>query len=262
MGKIITKYKIFESLNMYGSKEISESEFLKLSSENCKNWQSSKTSLFRGQPNLGEYVYTDPTNFYRSSIEDTNIHIELIDGLSSWKEYPSYGQSVIGVSSENQADSYGDSDRATYELIPYDNIKIAVCPYSTIWESFSLGGWGDDIYLVEHFLYELDIDYVMGVDFIKSELEKIDNVYNLIPKNDEFNTGESINSFLERMKHLSNKNIENVKGKDCYDFINDYLFNPVKRKFNLVKYTKNFKIPEDKQIWTNGPVLLRKIKDY
>lgn len=64
------------------------------------------------------------------------------------------------------------------------------------------------------------------------------------------------------MKNFSNKNIENVTGKDCYNFINDYLFNPVERKFNLVKYTKNFEIPEDKQVWTNGPVLLWKIKDY
>ena len=44
------KYKTFESFNMYGSKPISESDFLELVNKECKNWQSSKTELFRGQP--------------------------------------------------------------------------------------------------------------------------------------------------------------------------------------------------------------------
>jgi len=78
MGKIM-KYKTFESFNMYGSKPISESDFLELVNKECKNWQSSKTELFRGQPDLGEYIYTDPRKFYRRSIEDVNLHIELLD---------------------------------------------------------------------------------------------------------------------------------------------------------------------------------------
>lgn len=260
MGKIM-KYKAFESFNMYGSKLISESNFLELANKECKNWQSSKTELFRGQPDLGEYIYTDPTKFYRRSIEDVNLHIELLDNLPSWKEYPKYSQSIIGISSKEGADGYGDEDRATYELIPYDNIKIAVCPEPNIWESF--GYWGEYICETLAFFDEIGIDpeiwYQSANDTIETKLKSIDNVYNLIPVEDNMLVGGEINRFLDMMVSMSNLKKEKITGEDCFNFLNDNLFNPKARGFKLLTYGKNFEIPLNKQIWTNGPVLLRKV---
>lgn len=256
------KYKAFESFNRFGSKPISESNFLELINKECKNWQSSKTTLFRGQPDLGEYVYTDPTLHYRSSIEDTNLHIELLDNLPSWKEYPNYSQSIIGVSDKEGAVGYTE-DGTIYELIPYDNVKIAICPESTIWGSFGKEYWGEYIYSILDFFDGIGIDPEIwdqsANDTIETKLKSIDNVYNLISVKNTMLVGDEINKFLDMMVSMGNFNKDKITGKDCFDFINDTLFNPISRGFKLLSYSQDFEIPKNKQIWTNGPVLLRKV---
>ena len=149
--KWLKKYKVFENYSRFGSRTITESEFDKIRKENCKNWTRVESELFRGMPDLGDFVFVDPKlGDFRSSIEDTNLHLELMSNLPSWKDYPRYDRCVIG-GSPGAVGSYGD---AIYEVIPFDGVKIAICPYRTIWESFGNDDddWGGDVYLVEHFL--------------------------------------------------------------------------------------------------------------
>jgi hypothetical protein len=215
-------------------------EFNEIRSEKCKNWNTSKTRLYRGQKDLGQFIYTDPKNTYRKSIDDLNLHITLMSNLESWSEYPKYESSVIGISSEKMALSYG----CVYEIIPFDGVKIGICPYQTIWESFSKDGdgWGDDIYKVNDFLNLNDINPDVWGDGIDSQLKSIDK-----PRGD----------FLSLVKNFYDK--MSVTGEDCYNYINDFIFNPKERGFELVTYEKNFLIDNNKQIWTNGPILLKKV---
>jgi len=250
--KYLQSYKIFENYNRFGSKTITESEFDKIRKENCKNWTKAKTELFRGMPNLGDYVFIDPKlGDFRSSIEDTNIHLELMSNLPSWKDYPRYDRCVIGGTPGSATGTYGET---VYEMIPFDDVKIGVCPNSTIWESFGsdFDEWGGDIYLVEHFLYAIGLNsnwIQIGGETLETKLKSIDR-FDL--------EKEEVDNFIIDCALYLKKSKEEITGEDCYNFINDYIFNPEKRGFDLKTYDVDFTVEKSKQIWTEGPVLLIK----
>lgn len=251
---MITKYRLFEKLNSRGSKSLTEEEFNQILKTSCKNWTKAKTSLYRGQVDLGPYVYTDPSGTYRKSIEDINTHIELMDNLDSWKGYPKYSSSIIGSTSKGVS-GYGK----VYEIVPFDNINIGVCPGKDIWESFTCGDfdeWGEDIYKVHHFLEYFGInadiwDQSDGGN-IETKLKSMEKVVVL--------SGKSVNAkvykFLKQTSEYVKKDINSLTGIDCYRFINESIFNPSVNGFINLKYVDGFEAPSDKQIWTEGPVLL------
>lgn len=257
--KYLKKYKVFESYDRYGYRRITENEFDDIRKENCKNWTKVKTELFRGMPDLGDYLYVDPKKGdFRSSIEDTNIHIELMSNLPSWKDYPKYERCLIG-GSPGAVGAYGD---AIYEVIPFDDVKIAVCPYATIWETFGgkSSGWGDDIYEVEIFLDSLEINSnwnQIGSGTIETKLKSLGKIYELDKPSW---VKKDMNNFLIDCASFMVKPKEEITGEDCYNYINDYLFNPVERGIKLITYNKEFKIEDRKQFWTEGPCLLIKGK--
>ncbi len=250
--KYLKTYKIFENYNRFGSRTITESEFDKIRKENCKNWTKVKTELFRGMPDLGDYVFVDPKlGDFRSSIEDTNIHLELMSNLPSWKDYPKYDRCVIGGTPGSATGTYGDS---VYEVVPFDGIKIGVCPFSTVWESFGneFNEFGGDIYLVEYFLGSIGLDsnwIQVGGETLETKLKSIKS-FDL--------EKEEVDDFIIDCAIYFKKSKEEVNGEDCYNFINDYIFNPEKRGFELKTYDIDFNVSKGKQIWTEGPVLLVK----
>ena len=131
--KHLNKYKVFETLNSRGSKSLTKSEVREMVNVNCKVWLSNESDvLFRSQRDMGPFVFTDARGTYRTSIEDVSLHVVLMDNLDCWKDYPKYSEGIIGLSDE--VPNYGDT---LYEMVPFDNIKIGVCPSSTIWQSFS-----------------------------------------------------------------------------------------------------------------------------
>lgn len=245
--KHLIKYKVFESYNKFGTKSLTEKEFDQIRKENCKNWTSANTDIFRSMPDLGDYLYIDPLKGeFRKSIENTNLHIDLISNLPSWKDYPKYERCVIGITNQNR-NSYGD---VVYEVIPFDGVKIGVCPEETIWESFadSRYGWGEDIYLVSDFLDSINVT----ADWLG--ISGLSNLGKMV----EISNKEKWDKFLRKCSLLTDKPIDEITGKDCFDFINDRLFNPVKRGFKLLNYDSGFKTDDDKQVWTEGPCLLIK----
>jgi hypothetical protein len=244
--------KVFETYNRFGSRTITESEFDKIRKENCKNWTKAKTEIFRGMPNLGDYVIVDPKmGDPRLSIEDTNIHLELMSNLPSWKDYPKYDRCVIGGTPGSATGTYGET---VYEVVPFDGIKIGVCPYATIWESFGNedSEWGGDIYLVRNFLDAIDLE----VGWIQIDGETLENKLKSI---NEFDLKLiSVDNFITDCSLVLDKRKEDINGVDCYDFINEFIFNPEERGFELKLYDSNFEVEEERQIWTEGPVLLVK----
>jgi len=252
--KWLKTYKVFENYNRFGSRTITESEFDKIRKENCKNWTKAETSLYRGMSDIGDYVLINPREGGgRRSIEDVNVHLELVSNLPSWKDYPSYEWSVIGISSEVGAKGYGE----VYEIVPFDGVKIAVCPEADIWTSFSNedSGWGGDIDLVKDFLGELNIDYDIWNQYDGSTIET-----KLKSLNDFDLSLISIDNFITDCSLYLRKKKEEITGEDCFNFINEFLFNPEERGFQLKNYDSDFNIEKNKQIWTEGPVLLIKSK--
>lgn len=250
--RVSKETKVFENYNRFGSRTITESEFDNIRKENCKNWTKAKSEIFRGMPDLGDYVFVDPKlGDFRSSIEDTNIHLELMSNLPSWKDYPKYDRCVIGGTPGSATGTYGDT---VYEVIPFDDVKIAVCPNSTIWESFGNedSEWGGDIYLVEHFLDSvgLDLGWIqIGGETLETKLKSLNDFdLSLI----------SIDNFITDCSLVLNKRKEDINGVDCFNFINEHIFNPSERGFELKTYDVDFNVEKYKQIWTEGPVLLIK----
>jgi hypothetical protein len=260
--KWLKTYKIFENYNRFGTKTLTEVEFDQIRKENCKNWTKVETELYRGMPDLGDYLYIDPLKGdFRSSIEDTNIHLDLLSNLPSWKDYPKYERCVIGGTRGSATGTYGES---VYELIPFDDIKIVVCPKSTIWESLGNDDneFGGDIYLVEWFLDSIGLDTSweqIGGGTIETKLKSLGNSFygskiSEMPNKDQ----EAVDNFLMRHAEFSWKRPNEITGEDCYNFINNSLFNPKSRGFQLLNYDQNFKTETGKQIWTEGPCLLIK----
>ena len=261
--RYLKTYQLFENYNRFGTKTLTEKEFDQIRKENCKNWTKVDTELYRGMPDLGDYLYIDPLKGdFRSSIEDTNIHLDLLSNLPSWKDYPKYERCVIG-GSPGAVGSYGD---AIYEVIPFDDVRIAVCPYATIWESFGndYDQWGGDIYLIEFFLDALDLDTnwnQIGGGTIETKLKSLGNSFHgskisEMPNKDQ----QAVDNFLMRHAEFSWKRPGEITGEDCYNFINNSLFNPKVRGFQLLNYDKDFKIENKRQFWTEGPCLLIKGK--
>lgn len=255
--KWLKTYRVFENYNRFGTKTLTEVEFDQIRKENCKNWTKAKTELFRGMPDLGDYLLIDPLKGgFRTSIEDTNIHLDLMSNLPSWKDYPKYERCLIG-GSPGAVGSYGD---ALYQVIPFDNVKIAVCPSATIWETFgnSDAEWGGDIYLVEHFLDAIGLETCwnqIGGGTIETKLKSL-GIISEIPNKDQ----NAVDDFLFRHSDFSWKRPNEITGEECFNFINDRLFNPKVRDIKLMTYNKDFNIENRKQFWTEGPCLLIKGK--
>jgi hypothetical protein len=257
--KYLKKYKVFENYNKFGSKTITESEFDNIRKENCKNWTKVKTEIFRGMPNLGDYVFVDPKlGNFRSSIEDINIHLELMSNLPSWKDYPRYDGCVIGGTPGSGARGYGDT---LYEVIPFDGVKIGICPYQTIWESFGNDSneWGGDIYLVYHFLDSIGLNsnwIQIGGETLETKLKSI-KIFD-VSFSKSVREKKEVNRFITSCSLTLDKKKEEITGEDCFNFINEFIFNPDNRGFELKIYDSNFEVEEERQIWTEGPVLLIK----
>jgi hypothetical protein len=251
--RYLKKYKVFENYNKFGTKNLTEVEFDQIRKENCKNWTKVETELYRGMPDLGDYLIVDPLKGdFRSSIENTNIHLDLLSNLPSWKDYPKYERCVIGGTRGSATGTYGET---VYEMIPFDGVKIAVCPESTIWESFGNDDdeFGGDINLVDGFLYIYPIVSAPG-ETLEERLKSLGKIVE-IPHIDGY---PGVNEFLMRHAEFSWKKPNEITGEDCFNFINNSLFNPKVRGFQLLNYDQNFKTQTGKQIWTEGPVLLIK----
>lgn len=263
--KYLNNYKIYETLNRRGSKSLSEDDFNSILTKNCKIWidtikrhTGADTRIFRSQRDMGPYVYTDARGTVRSSIEDINLHIDLMDNLDCWKEYPKYSEAIIGITDDITV-RYGTGESVLYEMIPFDNIKIGVCPESTIWSSFSEdGNFGDFIYSVNGFLNSLgtEITYYKSIEGLKKIFLSIENFSKYCIENN-YTMHYTIMDFLERVSDiLDEKPINDLTGADIFSVIEDYMFNPDARGFELLNYDTDFKVEEEKQVWCNGPVLL------
>ena len=262
--KYLENYKIFETLNSRGSKSITEDEFNSILEKNCKVWLDGvETKLYRSQRDMGDYVYTDARGTKRRSIENINIHVELIDNLECWKNYPKYSEAIIGIT-ENKDVNYGNT---LYELIPFDNIKIAVCPENNIWSCFSKHGrrFGEYIYDLHGFMDETGL----SDQWIQEDNRTLEEIFKSIGNVDDYLEDKGIRSyycddFLDKVCYLLNNGrgrstSETLTGDDIFRCISEIMFNPVEQGFDLCNYTEDFSKNDDLQIWCNSPVLLKRI---
>lgn len=75
---------------------------------------------------------TNPKLMSRVSQNTENYYTLLMDNLPAWKLFPKRSQSLICSTKANTAFIYGHA----YQIFPFDDAKIAICPRSDIWQSF------------------------------------------------------------------------------------------------------------------------------
>jgi hypothetical protein len=272
-------------LNKRGSSEISSSKFDQLLNTQCKSYSDKNIKILRGQSYMGDHLYFDPTKGEkRRSIEPTNVHVDLIDLLPSWKGYPKYSKSVIGktidvpINYKNSSEVRGYG--SPYEVIPFENSEIVICPSTDIWDSFGSDGWGSDIRFVDNIFSEL---FMLNGSISKKDLEDlktsdeyihshIDEESELLENISEYmNRDSESDTFYKPCKNTNgwkDRNSEDIRFSDVYNYINDCLFNPEVRGFKHLYY-EDLRPPfevsrsifdlSNKQIWTSGPVIMRKV---
>ena len=145
---IIKYFKLFESR----SSELSESEFLNILNENCKNFKSDPFPITRSKREPGhKFSYINPKEHAReplkyqsaSDVLDANgqvvEHIEgvhsnhvqvIIDELPSWSEFPKRRNSIIGSSGFYTRTLFG---KQKFFVIPFDGAKFGVSPGRDLW---------------------------------------------------------------------------------------------------------------------------------
>lgn len=131
-----------------GVNNIQKEEYFWILKHKCKNnykfmkdnykQGNIQTFLWRGFGNdqtmmeMGKYSTVDPSQRIRQSKNTSNYYTLLLSNLPEWQKYPKRDRSLICSTSGKKAGAYG----VRFAVIPYDEVKLGVCPESDIWDSF------------------------------------------------------------------------------------------------------------------------------
>ncbi len=241
---------------------------------NCKIWLNNKdlTKIYRGVKNSsGDYMHINPKDYNRESIgmKDKAFYQTVIDTSEKWQDYPKRSKSIICSTFEDKASDWGD----VYEVIPYDNANVGVCPTGDIWYAFKdftngdIQEGGNDVFykiplLINKKLIPV-VDQESLLKYCNFVDEHIDQLYDeLIIYNTE---EEKKDSILQRFQFLNVSRylkqgiygsvIEKFHQFGTYNALQQ-IYDPIYNNFNLLTYDSKFKVPEKREIWTDSECLL------
>jgi hypothetical protein len=265
------RYNNYVFENKYGSKSITEEEFDKLLSENCKNL----TKFYRGIRDVSvPFMYQDSIKEKRTSIEEENIHVVLMSELPSWEDYPKYDKAIVCSTSQRSAGGYYyNNSGGLYEVYPYDNIKIGLCDSSCVWNSF--GGFYDcDSIRMTHNLLnrifeysskEHDWEYIKKQIYNTNEIEWLE-LWDYLILYDENGFSSKFADYFEIA--LNSDYGYMFTAENIIEFI-EHTFDPDVNGFKMMINDEDFyfkfqnyfdDLHEDHiQVWFEGPALLKKI---
>lgn len=273
------KFKLY--INEGRSQEISFDQFLSFApkcSDAIKSYRysgGSKGALYRGISNrgsnrsagvdmtTGDYLSVDPSKFNRKPnyAAEGGFYFSMIDGLPSWKDYPSRSKSVIGATEGGKYDSYGQS----YSVYPANGSRIALASGVDLWSSFG-GVFGTSSY------DEILGSFTEGMVYMMRELTdedhrkfvKVNNVADLKKFCSVFDEYYDTN-FEKDKNELMSWVHDWVEEETVLDFINYFYkgnlwndlntaFAPGRNGFKLVKSGDN--IRNDVEWWSDGFCLM------
>lgn len=218
-------------------------------------WSSSNTQIFRGNKNFDRpYGIVHPSEFERKSENTDNYYTLLMDNMEEWKKYPKRSESIVCTSHYLHAKEYG----IPYLVLPLGNIKFGIAPEEDIWGSFDI-----KLNLLNSYLNKLsERVYGFGEDEIPdnniSEFREAVLEIDRRLKSGDTRHGYDYEDVMDAGSHglweflyeYLNSNYDNL-----YEYIKS-LLDPEKNGFEIKKYGTNFKVPDRREVWTDGPCLL------
>jgi len=243
--------------------------------------------IYRGVRNyLGPYFIKIPG--LRKSNNTYNIYTRLFSGLlPSWDKYPQRNNSFICTTNLNKTRGYVEEDnftRGQYIVLPKNNAKIGICPFTDIWESFlNLTDYG--IYRLYRLNYLL-LNFINNVSLHNKKIfiEDDNSFFDMF----NYNSDENIKKYFQQLAKHIEENIDQIiiemnkqvkkfnhnysefdkmilqemyKTKNSYNLLTifDKILNPKKNGFRLTTIN-NFKITEKeneygREVWTDSTCL-------
>ena len=205
--------------------------------------------LYRGvEGNTTNYISINPNkgNPRKSAYAKQNYYTLLLDNLPKWKKYPQRSKSIICTTTNKTAVSYG----TPYEVFPYNNPKLAVCPTNDIWFSFNKNiGKGQTL---QNFNYSL---MMLGKQFL---IEIKDTNFTVFKKSlDELSIVAK--EHFKDINKLSPCVVSWKPESETLFELYNRLFDPDSNGFKLVNKISN--IPQTKytlgyEVWTNSKSIM------
>ena len=256
---------ILENSSNSFSKAISEEEFWKLYNKNCKVHKKLtklwKSNIYKGiDDRHNNFMYSDSLIIKkRKSANTLNWSNLLLSNLPSWFEYPKRNKSHICSTTYNRANNYGD----LYAIIPFDNVKIGICPAYDLWVSFNFGLSDDNFnintfnHLIEDF-FDKNLPYKKSDDSYENLLINFKEIEQMDFDNIKFDIKNPYTDIIfneEFLNNFKNKKITFIK------YFNE-IMSPEKNNFKLIKYNTKFNIDkynkdiiDGTEVWMEGPCL-------
>ena len=112
--------------------EITLEEAVKTFKEKCKNVDLEYGVLYRGvYSNYADYNILTGEEGKRKSANTTNHYTKIIDHNLKGTDYPLRSKSIICTNDYDYARNYSAVN--PYVIIPFDGVKIGVCPTDDMW---------------------------------------------------------------------------------------------------------------------------------
>jgi len=213
--------------------------------ENCQEHSFDNTQIYRGVSGQPDLYYLNPSENERSSPSSVGYYSLIMDNSGFWGGYPKRSRSIVCSISQSYASSFG----MPYLVVPYDNSNFGVCPNDDIWRSFDFSDFEEigDLMSFDNHLSKVS-EKILNEKLNNTNFNKFRSQIIEIGRKVADNTKlSSVSSLLE--KYLNST-------EDDLLFYIERLLDPEKNEFKTKKYTSNFNIFGNKEVWSDGEFLL------
>lgn len=231
------------------SVDISAEKFVELLKTKCDD--ASRNPIYRGlmHGSGADYLYIDPSKHTRVSEYTDNMYILLSEISPYWKKYPKLSKSIICTTSRDSASNWGVN---IYKVYPFDGAKLAVTSEKHLWDTFPFQ-MSEMSFVIDRLLVSMGITLdpnETNPSVLKDALKKASIYYK------KYGVPEPFMDTAEYTIGLTDQIEEIIAGADPYKVLIE-CFNPA----GLVSLNKiGDDLPDNKQVWTESPCILSKIK--
>lgn len=208
--------------------------------------------LYRGTSTYKDYYIMYPDQHHRKPMtNDYALHNWVLANLENWSEYPDRSKSIVGATDIKIASAYGMRE---YIMIPYDGVKIGICPEEDLFQSFP----GTEAVYGHKYAFDGFIEFLRLLHMdIKGGFDEwckgVDNALNTPIKDEPSVLGPPVNwiNLIKRAKE--------AKGEMGMKEFLAKLLDPNTNGFSIVDKMEEIPWDKKREVWWSGPTILVKL---